>query len=125
MVKPFLVTGVDFAGPFRVKESIRRNAPVTIAYLSLFLCLSTEALFLELVPALTTQVFIDTLKIFIARRGTPSLIVSDWGTDFIDTANYPREVDKRISCESTPSDPITFGALCGSCTPFQSTLVLC
>lgn len=84
---PFTHTGVDFAGHFEIKTSHRRNAGTEKCYIALFICLTTKAIHLELVPNLTTQAFIDTLKCFISRRGIPIRIYSDRGTNFIGTAN--------------------------------------
>lgn len=84
---PFTHTGVDFAGYFNIKTSNRRNAGTEKCYVALFICLTTKAIHLELVPDLTTKSFIDTLKCFIARRGIPNRIYSDRGTNFIGTAN--------------------------------------
>lgn len=39
LARPFEKVGVDFAGPFLLKSSNLRNAPVAKAYLSLFVCM--------------------------------------------------------------------------------------
>lgn len=85
--RPFSYTGVDFAGYFDVKTSIRRNAGTHKCYVSLFICLTTKAIHLELARDLTTQAFIDALTRFVARRGIPNRIYSDNGKNFVGTAN--------------------------------------
>ena len=45
--------------------------------------LSVKAVHLELVSGLTTEAFIAALRRFTARRGKPSLIWSDHGTNFV------------------------------------------
>lgn len=35
-VKPFHLTGVDFAGPFQIEESMRRNAPILLQLMWVF-----------------------------------------------------------------------------------------
>lgn len=84
---PFTHTGVDFAGHFDIKTSNRRNAGTEKCYVSLFICLTTKAIHLELVPNLTTKEFIDALNRFVGRRGIPSHMYSDQGTNFIGAAN--------------------------------------
>lgn len=80
-------TGVDFAGHFDVKTSIRRNAGTHKCYMALFICLTTKAIHLELARDLSTQAFIDALARFVGRRGIPRRMYSDRGTNFIGAAN--------------------------------------
>ena len=49
----------------------------------LFTCLTTRAVHLEIVPALDTSSCVMGIERFIARRGTPSTIWSDNGTNFV------------------------------------------
>lgn len=85
--RPFSHTGVDFAGYFEVKSSTRKNAGYIKCYISLFICLTTKALHLELAHDLSTAAFIAALNRFTARRGIPSDMYSDRGTNFTGTAN--------------------------------------
>lgn len=85
--RPFSCTGVDYAGHFMVKSSTLRNAPYQKCYVSLFVCLTTKAIHLELVPNLSTEAFILALRRFIARRGMPDHMYSDQGSNFIGAAN--------------------------------------
>lgn len=70
---PFEVTGVDFAGPLYVTIG---GAP-SKAYIALFTCAVTRAVYLELVSSQTTEHFLLALKRFIARRGLCKVIYSD------------------------------------------------
>ena len=54
----------------------------TKAYVAVFVCFSVKAVHLEAVSKLTTSAFIATLRRFIARRGTPTIICRDHGTNF-------------------------------------------
>ena len=80
--RPFQKVGVDFGGPFLIKSSRLRKAPLTKCYISVFVCMVTKAVHIELVSSLSTEAFIACLKRFIARRGNPSIIYSDNGTNF-------------------------------------------
>lgn len=83
----FLHTGVDFAGPIEVKTSSRRNAAMAKGYISVFVCMATKAIHLELVHDLTTAAFIAALRRFTSRRGLCSDIYSDQGTNFKGASN--------------------------------------
>ncbi|XP_025191141.1 uncharacterized protein LOC112591512 [Melanaphis sacchari] len=81
--RPFSVCGIDFAGPFMIKGSLRRNAPITKGYLCVFVCFATKAIHLEFVCDLSTQAFLNALKRFTSRRGLCSDIYSDNATNFV------------------------------------------
>uniref|UniRef100_A0A0A9XSD4 Integrase catalytic domain-containing protein n=2 Tax=Lygus hesperus TaxID=30085 RepID=A0A0A9XSD4_LYGHE len=89
--KPFINVGVDYGGPFLIRASLRRNAGVSKAYLSLFVCMSTKALHLELVSSGTTEAFMAALDRFIARRGKPAHIYSDNGRNFVGASRELKE----------------------------------
>ena len=67
---PFNCVGVDYAGPFYVRSGEKVS-------ISLFSCCMTWAIHLEVVPDMSTESFITCFKRFAARRGTPSIVVSD------------------------------------------------
>ena len=81
--QPFLHVGVDFCGPFYVKEKRHRNRRKEKAYISIFICLATKAVNLELVSDSTTEAFIASLSRFFSRRGKANTIHSDNGTNFV------------------------------------------
>ncbi|XP_050534987.1 uncharacterized protein LOC126902008 [Daktulosphaira vitifoliae] len=56
--RAFKISGVDFWGPVMLKSSLRKNAPLKKAYVSVFVCFSTKAVHIELVNGLSTQDFI-------------------------------------------------------------------
>jgi len=66
--RPFLNSGVDYCGPFKIHYKIRGKKPHT-AYIAIFCCISTKAVHLELVSDLTTEAFWAALRRFIGRRG--------------------------------------------------------
>ena len=114
--------GVDYAGPILVKSGRIRKPVVTKAYIAVFVCFSVKAVHLEPVSDLTTASFIATLRRFIARRGTPSVLWSDHGTNFCGAAKEIKGLlkDKMVSdfCASqnvqwlfTPEHAPHFGGL--------------
>ena len=76
---PFTFSGVDFFGPLMVKWG-RGSAK---RWGCLFTCLTTRAVFLELVPSVETDDFIMALRQFVSQRGPPEEIRSDRGTNFV------------------------------------------
>ncbi|XP_047519227.1 uncharacterized protein LOC125059071 [Pieris napi] len=84
---PFLATGVDFGGPFSIVDRKGRGCKISKCWLSLFVCLSTKALTLEVVSSLSTEAFLMCLRRFISRRGKPHDIYCDNGTDFVGANN--------------------------------------
>lgn len=81
--RPFVNTGVDFAGPFSIRASKLRKAPILKAYIAIYICMSTKAIHLELVNDMTSVGFLGSLKRFMARRGKCSNIYSDNGRNFV------------------------------------------
>ncbi|XP_022817401.1 uncharacterized protein LOC111350200 isoform X1 [Spodoptera litura] len=81
--KPFLNSGVDFAGPYQILASKGRGIRTNKAYVAVFVCMATKALHLEMVGDLTTESFIGAFKRFVARRGRCSHIWSDQGRNFV------------------------------------------
>ncbi|XP_072398120.1 uncharacterized protein [Diabrotica undecimpunctata] len=93
---PFAITGVDYAGPFALRTSRHRGASSYKGYISLFVCLSTKAIHLEVVTDLSTEAFMAAIKRFIARRGKPCQMMSDNGTTFVGANNSLLELGKFL-----------------------------
>lgn len=79
--RPFLNTGVDYAGPYLIKTWRGKNARTYKAYIALFVCFSTSAIHLELVTDYTTDAFLVAYKRFASRRGLCATLTSDCGTN--------------------------------------------
>jgi hypothetical protein len=69
-------------------------------YIAMFVCLAVKAIHLEVVTSLTTDAFIAALRRFIARRGTPSTIYSENGTNFNGAANHLQELHILLQSSS-------------------------
>ena len=76
---PFTYCGVDYFGPFRIKEGRKELK----RYGVLFTCLSSRAVHIEAANSLETNSFLNALRRFIARRGPVREIRSDRGTNII------------------------------------------
>ena len=78
----FSEVGVDYAGSLLIKVGPTRKPTVRKAYVCVFVCMAVKAVHLELVMELTTEAFLATLRYFTSRRGCPTDIISDHGTNF-------------------------------------------
>ena len=76
--RPFSTVGVDYFGPVHVRH-LRRNEK---RYGVLFTCLTSRAIHLEVAHSLDVDSFLMALRRMIARRGKPSVVLSDQGTNF-------------------------------------------
>jgi len=95
---PFMKVGVDYAGPLTVKENRLRKARYYKIYVAVFVCFTVRAVHLELVSELSTDAFIATMNRFVARRGLPTDIYSDCGTNFVGTANHLHHLVNNPEC---------------------------
>ena len=75
-LKPFTNVGVDYLGPLLVKneECLKKN------WICLFTCLNVRGIHLELVGDMTTHSFLMGFRRFIARRGKPTMVIRDNGS---------------------------------------------
>lgn len=86
--------GVDYAGPINIRSRLGRNPVITKAYICVLICLITRAVHLELVSDAITTAFIAAFRRFTSRKGTPNLVLSDNGTNFVGANNYIKTVLK-------------------------------
>jgi hypothetical protein len=81
--RPFTHCGVDFTGQVDLKLNKGRGVRTSKGYILIFVCLSTKALHFELVSDLSTPTFLAAFRRFCSRRGVPSHMYSDNGTNFV------------------------------------------
>ena len=93
-VFPFTHTGVDYFGTLKVKF-LRRTLKI---WCCPFTCLTTRAVHIEVAKSLDTESCLAAVTRFIARRGYPSTIISDNGTNsvgaFKEMKSFMNEWDK-------------------------------
>ena len=94
--RPFINVGVDYCGPFFIKERRHRNRSKVKTYVSIFVCLATKAIHLELASDLTTEAFIACMTRFFSRRGLAESVSSDNATNFVGANNEIKELDHHI-----------------------------
>lgn len=62
-IRLFLRVRIDFGGPTLVKQSQLRGSTSSKCYIALFESLVTKAIYLELVSSLSTDAFLNTIRI--------------------------------------------------------------
>lgn len=68
--RALLHTGVDYAGPIRLRTSKGRGHKAYKAFIAVFVCLSTRAIHLEAVSDYTAEAFLVTIRRFVFRINT-------------------------------------------------------
>ena len=89
----FNVTGVDYFGSFEIKQ----GRSYVKRYGCLFTCLSTRAVHIKVPPSLTADAFINALRRFVSRRGTPHTIHSDNGTNLTGGCKELRDAIRKLN----------------------------
>ena len=79
---PFTAVGIDYLGPLYCLPVFLKTDDMKKVYVSLYTCAATRAIILDVVHNAKADTFIYSFTRFIARRGCPSLVVSDNGTNF-------------------------------------------
>ena len=87
---PFTHVGIDFAGPFYVKENA--NNDCTKVYVCLLTCASTRAVHLELTRGLGVKDFLLGFRRFASRRGLPATLQSDNAKTFKSSSKEIRKL---------------------------------
>ena len=104
-------TGLDYAGPFNIKYGYVRRPTIVKAYVCVFVSLTVKAVHLELVSDLTSEAFIACLRRFISRRGYPSMLWSDHGSNFIGAKREIKELLEFLNKQKTQKSISEFCSL--------------
>ena len=111
---PFNITGVDFGGPFVIKDGTGRTTRTKKVYIAVFVCFATKAVHVELVNQLTTVDFIATLKRFFSRRGQSQEIHSDNATNFRGADAESAKLVEQFNSQQSRTDVSNFCATRGT-----------
>lgn len=84
----FQIVGVDYTGTFTTKCNYHQMTKFAKSYAAIFVCFTTQAVHIELVPSLTTEDFLSALKCFVSRCKIPTTIYSDNGINFRGADRY-------------------------------------
>lgn len=93
---PFAKVGIDYFGPLTVKQKrshVKR-------YRCIFTCMAVRAVHIEIAHSLETESFLGALSRFMSRRGIPTAIFSDNGTNFKGAEAVLREEFSKLSDEA-------------------------
>lgn len=90
--KAFLNSGVDYAGPIKIRTSKGRGNRSYKGYICIFVCMVTRAVHLEVVSDMTSQAFLAAFRRFVSRRGHCAQLWSDNGTTFVGAARELKEL---------------------------------
>ncbi|CAK9799110.1 hypothetical protein ANTPLA_LOCUS1901 [Anthophora plagiata] len=97
--RPFENAGIDYCGPFLLKEKKHRNLKKIKGYVVIFVCFATKATHLELITDLTTEACIAAIKRFFARRGKSRNLYSDNGSNFVGAKNEILQIQTFINSD--------------------------
>ncbi|XP_063537617.1 uncharacterized protein LOC134747015 isoform X2 [Cydia strobilella] len=98
---PFAITGIDYGGPYNIRDRTGRGYKVSKCYIAVFICFATKAIHLELITGLESANFLAALRRFIARRGKPKELVSDNSTTFHGASNELKDLQKYLQDSSS------------------------
>lgn len=115
-------TGVDFFGPFFIKEKKLRNRSQVKVYGCVFICMATKAVHIEIVSDLTTEGFLGAFRRFISRRAIPSHMYSDNGTNFVGANNQLRETYALMTSEQSQEEIVHYSTRKGITWHFNPPL---
>lgn len=80
--RPFNHIGLDMFGPLHLKGNRDASDTTAKTYGAIFTCATTRLIHLELLPDASTSSFLNALRRFIARRGSPESITCDNAPSF-------------------------------------------
>ena len=97
----FYHTGMDFAGPFKIRQGHTRKPVFIDAHLAIFICFSTKAVHLELVSDQTTVALLAAIDRFSIRRGLPLHLHSDNGPNYTGAKNQLSKFYQMLRSKET------------------------
>ena len=104
---PFTYSGVDYFGPFYVKKG--RGKVAEKRWGTIFVCMNSRAVHLEVAKSLETDDFILLLMRFLNRRGHVKELRSDNGSNFVGADREIKEAIEHIDEEKVRSELLQRG----------------
>lgn len=95
MVQPFTHVGVDVFGPI----SVVLGRKTENRYGVIFTCLNTRAVYIHITHSMSTDSFIMAFQTFTSRRGTPRVVYSDNGKNFVGAEKILKKQMKQLDRE--------------------------
>ncbi|CAE1272796.1 unnamed protein product [Acanthosepion pharaonis] len=86
MEPPFTNVGLDILGPWPI-TSCRTRGGLGKQWATIFTCMTTRAVYIEVLKSLDTSSLINALRRFFSIRGSAKLIHSDQGSNFVRARN--------------------------------------
>jgi len=99
LARPFLRTGVDYAGPIHVRTSKGRGQRSHKAFIAIFVCLVSKTVHLEVASDYSSEAFLAVFRRFTSRRGLCEELSSDCGTNFVGADKALREMFRASSSD--------------------------
>lgn len=81
--RPFLNTSIDYAGPVWLRAIKDRGLKASKAFITVFICLSSRAVHLDVASDYSADVFLAALRRFVARRALCRTLYNDCSTNFV------------------------------------------
>ena len=97
----FFHTGLDYAGPFYLKEGYVRRPVKIKAWMAVYVCYYIKAVHLDLVKDATSDSLVAYLSRFCSRRGIPLTIHSDNGSTMIGAKSELSELYSALQTTET------------------------
>ena len=101
---PFCQCGVDMFGPVIIKQGRKQIKRWVI----LFTCLTIRCVHLEVVEDCETDAFINAVRRFVNRRGCPSDVFSDNGSNFTGACTEVEEFVQKMDKEKITNFATSF-----------------
>ena len=74
---PWYTTSIDLFGPFTIRDAVKKRT-TSKAYVVIFNCIGTRAVYLDLAPDYSTESFLMVLRRFVSLRGYASKVLELW-----------------------------------------------